>query len=53
MKTATRDNTHQVGRFFLHGQRWVRQDESGRQLLADEFGRIVFTDAPRHAKADD
>ena len=53
IKNTKRNNTHQAGRFFYSGRSWVRQDESGRQHLADEFGHVVFTHAPRHAKADD
>lgn len=53
MKNTKRNNTHQAGRFFYSGRSWARQDESGRQHLADEFGHVVFTHAPRHAKADD
>jgi hypothetical protein len=45
--------THGSKRLFCSGQSWVRQDESGRQQLAVEFGHVVYAHEPRHAKADD
>jgi hypothetical protein len=51
MKHTKRNGTHQAGRFFCHDQSWVRQDESGGQQLAVEFGHVAYTHGPRHAKA--
>jgi hypothetical protein len=53
MKHTKRNIAHHAGRFYFHGHSWVRQDESGRQHFAVEFGHIVHHDGPRHAKADD
>lgn len=47
----TKRNVTQPGRFFFHGQSWVRQDETGHQQPAVEFGHVVYTSGPRHAKA--
>jgi hypothetical protein len=51
MKNANRNSTHQ--RFFYSARRWWRQDQWGNQRPIDEFGRVVFTHVPRHAKADE
>jgi hypothetical protein len=40
MKHTKRNIRHRAGRFFYSGQSWVRQDESGRQQLTVEFGRV-------------
>ncbi|MBV8178527.1 MAG: hypothetical protein JOY55_20155 [Mycobacterium sp.] len=53
MTKTNHSDTPQKGLFFYSKQRWRRQDEWGNQRLADEFGRVVFTHVPRHAKADD
>jgi hypothetical protein len=54
MTNTNRSNTPQAGLFFYsRQQRWVRQDEWGNQRLADEFGPVVFTHVPRHAKDDE
>lgn len=53
MANTDHGNTPQTELFFYSKQRWRRQDKWGNQRLADEFGRVVFTDVPRHAKADE
>jgi hypothetical protein len=53
MEHTKRNITHQAGRFFYSGQSWVRQDESGSQQLAVEFGHVMYARGPRHAKVDD
>ena len=53
MTNINHSNTPQAERFFYSQQRWRRQDERGNQRLADEFDSVVFTNVPRHAKADD
>ena len=53
MTKSNHSDTPQAELFFYSRQRWRRQDEWGNQRLADEFGRVVFTHVPRHAKADD
>jgi hypothetical protein len=53
MTNTNLTNAPQTERFFYSKHRWRRQDEWGKQRLADEFGRVVFTNIPRHAKADD
>ena len=53
MKHTKRNIAHHAGRFYYSGHSWVRQDESGRQHFAVDFGHIVHHDGPRHAKADD
>jgi hypothetical protein len=53
MKHTRPNITHRAERLFYSGQSWVRQDESGRQQLAVEFGHVVYAHGPRHAKADD
>jgi hypothetical protein len=53
MENANRDSTHQAERFFYSARQWWRQDEWGNQRSIDEFGHVVFTHVPRHAKADE
>jgi hypothetical protein len=53
MKNTSRNNADPSERFFYSERRWWRQDELGTQRLADEFGHVVFTHVPRHAKADE
>jgi hypothetical protein len=53
MTNANHSSTSQPELFFYSKQRWRRQDKWGNQRSADEFGHVVFTDVPRHAKADD
>jgi hypothetical protein len=46
-------NAPQPELFFYSKQRWRRQDGWGNQRSADEFGRVVFTHVPRHAKDEE
>ena len=53
MKRTERNIAQRAGRVFYSGHSWVRQDVSGSQQVAVEFGHVAHTHGPRHAKADD
>jgi hypothetical protein len=53
MTNTDHSNAPQPELFFYSKQRWRRQDGWGNQRSADEFGRIVFTHVPRHAKDEE